>query len=783
MSSNSINEILKVYTSKWKWFLFSVFIAFSLAFLYIRYSVPEYEARAKIQILEEQKSSELSAFTDLGVLGGAKNLVEDEIEILNSRSNFLEVVKELSLNVKVTALGNLKNSEIYQNIPIKINFIANDSVIDNSKFEFYLELNSDSAFGFSLEKDSPGKIYSFGKNIPTEIGEIIVTPNVVYYNKYKGQQLKVSVSPIFTVAENYQNSILITPSNDMSNIIDLSLTDPIKQKAIDIINTLIQVYNRNAIQSKKQIADKTSEFINNRIELIAGNLTNVDEDAEELLTKKGITGQGLEVGAAVQSSAASRQQLENARVQLQVVSGMKEYVENENGYDQMPVVDVGNAAIAATTAKYNELVAERNRLLKSADERNPMIVNLDEQLNALKANMQSSLMALENNVGMNVSTLQNQMGRIQGTIYSAPENQRELRNITRQQQTTESLYLYLLQKREESQITAASSPEKSAIIDKAHQVGSNPVKPKIPMVYMASFILGLLIPFSIIYVRDLMDNKVHNKLGLEKVVGDIPVLAELPKITKKGSRVILKDDRSVLAESLRILRTNLDYLLNSNSPTSSRGKVVFVTSSVPGEGKTFLSSNLSMILASTDKRVLLIGGDIRNPKIHSFFTGENVDRLDRTNRKDNIGLTEYLFRSSVEVKDIINPMLVHTNSIDVIYSGKIPPNPAELLMTKRMGELFDEVTRLYDYVIVDTAPMVVVADTLLISEYADKIIYVTRAGVTEEKILEFPLKLCEEGKLKGLCFVVNDVKENNLGYGGKYGYGYGKTTKKWWKFG
>lgn len=782
MNSNSLKDIIKIYTSKWQWFFLCVVCSLFFGYLYIRYSIPEYEARAKIRILEEQKSSELSAFTDLGVLGGTQNIVEDEIEILNSRSNFLEVVKKLDLNIKTVALGNLKDTEIYTNPPFKVSFISNDSIIDNSKFEFFIELSSDNSFGFSLEKDSPVKMYSFGKNIPTEVGEIIVTPNLGYFEKFKGQKFRIALNSIFLVAESYQNKIIITPSNEMSNIIDISLTDPIKEKAIDIINNLVDTYNRNSIEEKKKIADKTSEFINNRIDLISGNLTNVDEDAEELLTKKGITGQGLEVGAAIQSSNASRQQLENARIQLQVVSGMKEYVENEDGYDQMPVVDVGNPAIAATTAKYNELVAERNRLLKSADERNPMIVNLDEQLNALRANMQSSLIALENNVGMNVSTLQNQMGRIQGTIYSAPENQRELRNITRQQQTTESLYLYLLQKREESQITAASSPEKSTIIDRAHQVGDSPVKPTIPVVYFTSFVLGLLIPFSIIYVKDLLDNKVQNKIGLEKLVGDSPVLAELPKVSKKGSRVILKDDRSVLAESMRILRTNLDYLLNAKQSSSTKGKVVFVTSSVPGEGKTFVSSNLSMILASTNKRVLLIGGDIRNPKIYTFFSGDNVDRLGKSKIKDKPGLTEFLFKSSIKVKDIINPMLVHTNSIDVIYSGKIPPNPAELLMSKRMYELFDEVKDLYDYVIVDTAPLVVVTDTLLISEHADKIIYVTRAGVTEEKILEFPLKLKEEGKLKGLSFVVNDVKESNLGYGGKYGYGYGKTTKKWWKF-
>ena len=280
-----------------------------------------------------------------------------------------------------------------------------------------------------------------------------------------------------------------------------------------------------------------------------------------------------------------------------------------------------------------------------------------------------------------------------------------------------------------------------------------------------------------------MDNKVHNKVGLEKLIGDIPVLAELPKISKKENKLVKLGERTVLAESLRILRTNLDYVIKSKQKKVNKGNIIYVTSSVSGEGKTLLASNLAMIFANTDKKVLLIGGDIRNPKIYQFYSGKNVDKLGKTarNKGDN-GLTEYLVDQNLESKDIISTMLAHEQTVDVIYSGKIPPNPAELLMNGRMKELLDEVVDHYDYIIVDTAPLMVVTDTLLISEYANQILYVTRAGVTELKVLEYPLKLHKEGKLKGLSFVVNGVEDSNLGYGGKYGYGYGKSTKKWWKF-
>ncbi|MDX1365779.1 MAG: CpsD/CapB family tyrosine-protein kinase, partial [Arenibacter latericius] len=285
-----------------------------------------------------------------------------------------------------------------------------------------------------------------------------------------------------------------------------------------------------------------------------------------------------------------------------------------------------------------------------------------------------------------------------------------------------------------------------------------------------------------IYGANLLDNKVHNMHSLEKVARNVPILGELPRLTNKDEKVIVKEDRSVLAESLRIIRTNLDYLIKTNRPSGGKNNVVFVTSSVPGEGKSFLSTNLAMTIASTDKKVLLLGADVRNPKLFEYFTGSSANKIAQKNAKNGLGLTDYLYDDSVELKDILSTLEIFKDSMDVIYSGRIPPNPAELLLSKRIKELFDYVSEQYDYVIVDTAPLMVVTDTLLISGYADHLIYVSRAGTTEKKAIQFPIKLQQDGKIKGLAFVVNYVKEANLGYGGKYGYGYGKHHKKWWRF-
>jgi len=780
-------SLIRPYLKNWPWFFISIVLALALAYLYIRYTVPKYAVQANIHILEDESaSSELGAFKDLEILtGGSSQVFEDEVQILNSRSNHIEVVKRLGLNTSMKELGNIKNTQLYKNEPFNLNFIAPDSVINDSSFEFFVQTTSDTSFEFSTEEQPEPKVYSYGEDINTPLGNIVLTPNLDLIGNQFDKNYQITINPLSTIAENYQTKTFIVNNGDKSNIANISMDDAIPIRAKDYINTLIQVYNKNGVEDKKTIADKTSEFINERIKTISESLSSVDSSAQEFKADRGIVDLQSEAGINLNIGASNQQELQNARVQMSIAQSMRDIVNTEDGaYDPLPAnIGLSDPSIATTTARYNELALERKRLLKSSNEKNPIIVNLDQQLDGLKSSLSSSLSGMTNNLGLTVSSLSRQQSRINSKIYSAPKDERALRDITRKQQTTEGLYLYLLQKREESQITYASATPKSKVIDAAYN-SPLPVSPKKPIIYLAGLVLGLLIPFSIIYGLDMFDNKVNNKMGLESILpSDVPILAELPKITGRSKKFVLENDRSVLAESLRILRTNIDYLIKSNN-SHGKGNVIYVTSSVPGEGKTFVSSNLSMILASTNKKVLLIGADIRNPKITSFFTtGKNVNVLGKKEKltKRKSGLTDYLHDSSLGLKDIVSPLLVYSNEIDVIYSGKIPPNPAELLMSDRLKELITEASQKYDYVIVDTAPMLVVTDTLLISENANHILYVVRAGVTEKKILDYPIKLKNENKLKGLAFVINDVKKDDLNYGGKYGYGYTAATKKWWQ--
>lgn len=779
-----LKGLLQGYLKHWKWFGLSVVLCVALAVLYLRYSIPEYSATAKIQILEESSgASELSVLEDLNLFSSGKTQMEDEIELINARDNFVRIVKDLGLNVRLFLMGNIKDTEIYneKEIPLYINFLSNDSIISKAKSSFFIKIYSETSFSFRQDLDNPEKRIGFGEKFGTEIGDIIITPNKNVSN-YKNRDIRVVINPINELADFYRKKVVIAANDTkFSNVINLSLTDPIESRAVDIINSLIDINNNNAVSDKKAIADRTTKFINDRIAEIYSNLSSVDQTAESFKESRGIADLGSQSNVNFTQSAASERQLQEASIQLNIANSMKDLISDQDGYDIVPTnVGLSDPGIANAAQQYNTLVAQRNRLLESSNEKNPVIVKLDQQLETLKRGMQSSLNNVTNNLDLQVNSLSKQLSQINSRIYAAPSNERALRDISRQQQTTESLYLYLLQKREESQITFASAVPKSKIIDSAY--GSNrPVSPKRNVIYLTALILGMLIPFSVIYVRDLLDDKIHNKLDLERLVVDVPVLAELPKIGKKETKLVQKDDRSVLAESLRILRTNIDYVLRTRK-SGEKGNIIFVTSSVPGEGKTLVSSNLATIFANTNKKVLLIGADIRNPKLYTFFSNEDSSKSVKLVREAKIGLTEYLNNPDLSIKDLLVPTKVNSNTIDVIYSGKIPPNPSELLMSERIKTLFTKVSEDYDYVIVDTAPLMVVTDTLLINQYADQILYITKAGVTEKKALEFPLKLIREGKLKGLSFVVNNVKQANLGYGGKYGYGYGKTVKKWWSF-
>ncbi|WP_308991928.1 polysaccharide biosynthesis tyrosine autokinase [Mariniflexile litorale] len=773
-TSNSFNlkKMLSLYFKQWKWFVLSCFLCLVAVYFYLRYTTPQYSATAKIMLISENdQTSPLAALSDLSPVNSTNAEVEDEILVIKSKRVVESVVKSLNLNVQYFTQGLVLELELYKNAPIDVSFIVTDSLFNAVDFNFFIDINTDTSFEYRVNETDEPIIKSFGENISTYFGSFVVTPKNKNTHNLIGNNYRVKVSPVSSMANELRNKIEVYQSSSSSKILDIYFTDPIPQKATDIIDGIIYEYDIYTTQLKNIRSKNTADFIDSRVQLIASDLVNVDDSIVRFKTGNKLTDVSSEAGQFLNSSVLNEQALTDSKTQLRLLNYMNESLETSGSLKPIPSnLGMGDPSISALSSKYNELLASRERLLKSAGEKNTVVVELDQTLSSIKQSLGQSINNSKKTLNIQINSLENQLSKINSKIFSVPGQESKLRGIERKQGIKESLYLYLLQKREEAAITLTSTAPNLKILDEAYYSGS-PISPNKKMMYLASLFLGLIIPFGIIYLRDLLDAKIHNKEDLEKEIKNITVLGEIPKVNARKAEKLLieKNDRSILSESFRIVRTNFDYVRRGRN-VENYENVVFVTSTINGEGKSFFSINTALTLANTNKRVLLIGADIRNPQIHSAIKNQIKPN------NSGVGLTEYLVDKSILVGETINTYTINDIKIDILLSGKVPPNPAELLMSGRIKELFDYASNQYDIVIVDTAPAMLVTDTLLISQYAGHTIYLTRAGYTEKQVLNFAKELHASKKLNGMMLVVNDVSQANFGYGAKYGY-YGAPEK------
>jgi capsular exopolysaccharide synthesis family protein len=764
--SINLREQLENYLFHWKWFVLGVAVALLGAFLYLRYTPNQYSVSTTILVDDKNSgglASELSAFSDLGMLGSSKASLDNEIELLKSKSLAERVMKSLGTNVAFFKQGNVIKSEMFRNnAPIKINFFSPDSVFYKLDTAFSVKITSASTFMVKDAQGNTSKEHNFGDIIKTSFGEMSITP--LKQRRFEDdEEVIVQIVPFESVVNRYRNALQIQTVSKNSSVLQLSLTDPVKPKAIEILNNLVAQYNNDAVEDKNLMAKNTNEFINQRILIVNEELSSVEKGAEQFKTENQLTDLATEAGLAVRSKSELEKRVLDLNTQLKLAEYVSDYV-NANPGELIPAnLGIGDATIDGNTTKYNQLVLERNRILKGSSEINPVIINLNGQIKNLEESIKQSLINSKVSLKISLNAIRGQESRFASTISEVPQQERTFRGIQRQQQIMESIYLYLLQKREENAITLAVTLPSAKIIDNAY--GSNiPVAPKGNIIYLAALLFGLLIPFGVIYVLTLLDNKVHSRKDLEFMV-KAPILGDVPN-TKSGNKIVVSDtDRSSIAESFRLLRTNINFMLTG---VKEGGKTIFVTSTIGGEGKTFVSINLAAVLALTDKKVLLIGADIRKPKIGDY--------LDLKYEK---GLTHYLMDNALKVTDIIES--VSNANFDFIGSNLIPPNPSELLMNGRFEEVLDYGKQHYDYVIVDTAPVNLVTDTLLLSHLADMFIYVVRANYLDKRLLSIPKMMYEDKRLPNMSMLVNST---DLERG--YGYGYGgyseeEIKKPWYK--
>ena len=766
--SINLREQLENYLFHWKWFVLGVAVALLGAYFYLRYTPNQYTVSTTILVDDKNSgglSSELSAFADLGLMGGSKASLDNEMELLKSKSLAERVVKSLGTNVKFYKKGKVIKSELFRgDAPVKINFFAPDSVFHKLDTAFTVQITSESTFALKEANGKISKDHNFGTLVKTNYGEISVTP--LRKEKFEDdEEVIVQIVPFESVVSKYRNALQIQPVSKQSSVLRLTLTDPVKQKAIEILDNLVAQYNNDAVEDKNLTAKNTNEFINQRIVIVNEELSSVEKGAEQFKSVNQLTDLATEAGLAVASKSETEKRVLELSTQLKLAEYVSDYV-NANSGELIPAnLGIGDATVDGNTEKYNQLVLERNRILKGSSEINPVIINLNGQIKSLEESIKQSLANSKAALKISLNAIKGQENRFASTISEVPKQERVFRDIQRQQQIMETIYLYLLQKREENAITMAVTLPSAKIIDLAY--GSNvPVAPKGNIIYLAALLLGLLIPFGVIYVKSLLDNKVHNRSDVESAI-KAPILGDIPS-TKSADKIVVSDsDRSSVAESFRLLRTNINFMLTG---IKQGGKTIFITSTVSGEGKTFVSINLATVLALTDKKVLLIGADIRKPKI-----GEYLDI------KFEKGLTHYLMDNALKVTDIIES--VKEVNFDFISSTVIPPNPSELLMNGRFEEVLAYGKQQYDYVIVDTAPVLLVTDTLLLGYLADLFIYVVRANYLDKRLLATPKMMHEEKRLPNMAMLVNGTDlERGYGYGYGYGgYSYQEIKKPWYK--
>ena len=763
---NPVNyrEIILKYLYNWKWFVVGVFITFLIAFVILRYSQNQYLVSTTILILDSEKGgtpTELAAFEDLGFVSSAKKSIDNEIGVLKSRNLMESVVKDVGVNVTYYTKGKVNTIEHYKNdVPFKINFFMQDSVLYKTDTAFIVNPLSDSKFLLKNIKTDETTEHLFGETVATEFGEINITPNLLN-NIEVDNEIVVVISSVNRVAEGLRKSINLELL-DKSNLIEISLTGPIKQKSQDILNALVRIYNQNAVDDKNKIGKNTNSFINERLALIEKDLTNTDKDIELFKTSNRLTDIASEASLVVGNNDQIEKNILQIKTQLRLADYVADYLKTNTNQLIPSNLGLSDGAVSLNTENYNRLLLERNRILSGSGLKNPVVINLDDQLSQLRASILQGLVNLKSSLNISLQESYNQKYAASSRIGDVPKQETEFKDIQRQQTIVETVYLYLLQKREENSIALSVTVPNSKIIDTAG--GSNsPVSPKPLLVFMIAGAMGIIIPFGIMFILFALDNKVHTVKEIEAAI-DAPYIGDIPEI-KGDIGLITKNNVENISESFRMLRSNVFFML---SKVKGRGKTIFVTSTIGGEGKSFISSNLSAVLALSNKKVLLVGADIRKPKIKEYI------KIDLKK-----GLTHFLMDEDLKVSDII----YHSKELnmDIIDTNLIAPNPSEvLLMSGRFDELMAYGKENYDYIIFDTAPVKVVTDTFLIGHHADLFLYVIRANYLDKRMLELPQKLYEEKRLPNIAMVLN-FAEIQKGYG--YGYGYGEhlDKKPWWK--
>jgi capsular exopolysaccharide synthesis family protein len=768
--SVDFRELIEKYLYHWRWFVLGIGICLGVAAVYLRYSLPVYESKSSILIKEDEKSgglAGLSVIKDLGLMGGTGNL-ENEIEVFKSRTLLEAVARKLKLNYKLQLIGNktgFVRAEIYENAPVEIIPVKQDSLYYKKEAAFEITILDEKEYRIDGEKDAYSGKFNYGAIIRTKAGAFIINRTNEFSTKWFDKTILLSILPMNDVVSELQNEIVVEAVNKEAMVLSISLKGPQIQKNNDIINELIYQHELDGITDKNKVATNTSKFIEERMKFIAAELSEVESEGQQYKTKNNLVDVKSDAEMYLTKESETEKAITEATIQLNLADFMNEYILNDQGYDELLPSNLGfkDQAIVLMTTKYNEQVLERNKLLQNSGEKNPNVRKIEGQLSGMKQSLVQSLKNLKISLQIELRKLKSQEEIYQSKISSIPQFEKEYRDILRQQQIKETLYLYLLQKREENEMTLAASVANTKVVDYAYCNGK-PVSPKKKIILLMSVLLGILVPAGIIYLRDLFDRKVHGRKDIDE---QYPFIGEIPVNTTSNHIVVKHGERTPIAEAFRIVRSNMHFMFDTDS---LGGKIVYVSSTKEAEGKSFVSLNLAHTIALTGKKTVVVGLDLRLPKLQDY-----------EGAKSEVGVSNYLIESDVKIQDILQPSESAEN-LWVITAGIVPPNPAELLLRPKLAEMFTHLRTQFDYIIVDTAPLGLVADTKLIKDYADLTLYVVRANETDKQFLNLSLNNLRQLNYGKIGIVLNGVdfrgKGYGYGYGNSIGYGYGEVDKK-----
>lgn len=759
----SIADLFYKYLSYWPLFLLLLVIFLAGAWIYLRYTVPVYETTATLLIKDDKNSNPGTDLMDALDLFGSQKNVENEVEVLQSKTLMQEVVKNLHLYAPVFIKGRVINQSAYLGSPVVIEAKYPDSLIssDGNKIEFKFSditntvtvnnktifLNQWDSTTYGILKFLPNKYYKKPDSI---------NKNLEYY---------FSIGTVKATANNILKQVTISPSSQQSTVIDLSIKDEVKKRGEDILNELLSVYDKAAIEDKNVLAANTLKFINERLDFVEKDLDSVERTLQRFKAQNKITDISAQGQIYLQTVAGNDQKISDMNVQLAMLEQVEKYVQSKGDLGGIVPSTLSGTAPVLTglLQKLSDLELQYTQIKKIVPENNPSAVALHDGIQKIKPQILENIKSQRSNLDAGLADLTSTNNKYASMLKTIPEKERELLGISRQQAIKNNIYTFLLQKKEETALSFASAVADSRVIDKA-QSGDLPVSPKRKLIYLAAILGAFIIGIGGLYMKDLLTRTVQSRADIENETA-IPILGEVIYDRSKLPIVITEGKRSFIAEEFRQLRTSLAYM-----GVDETHRKIMITSSMSGEGKSFIAINLGISLSLMGKKIVLLELDLRKPKLSEQF---NISR--------KLGLSNYLI-GKLKAEEVIKQ--TPTDNLFLIPSGPIPPNPSELIANGKLQELFKYLETQFDYILIDTAPVNPVTDAFILSPLCDVSLYVVRYDYTPKIMLQ---KLDDKLKNNGLnnpAIVFNGIKERGFSSYG-YGYGYGYTEdavkKVWWK--